>query len=87
MFIVDCIFLIRQDLNIQSFWSSERNKTSSKYGQALNYLNILTESGAVFKVAQNPFNKMWHRLPVALGVKLLEDKLAWPYIDLPVNQN
>ena len=39
-------------------------------------LDTLTESGAVFKVAQNTFNKMWHaRLPVALGVKSLEDNV------------
>ena len=30
--------------------------------------DTLTESGAVFKVAQNNFYKIWHRLPYALGV-------------------
>ena len=35
-------------------------------------LDTLTESGAVFKVAQNTSNKLWRRLSVALGVLFLE---------------
>ena len=35
-----------------------------------NTLDNLTECDAVFKVAQNTFNKMWRRLPVALDHKL-----------------
>ena len=42
----------------------------------MNELDTLTERGAVFKGMQNTFNKMWRRLPVALGVHFLEDKLA-----------
>ena len=42
----------------------------------MNELDTLTERGAVFKGMQNTFNKMWRRLPVALGVQFLEDKLA-----------
>ena len=31
-------------------------------------VGTMTESGAVFKVAQNNFNKLWRRLPNALVV-------------------
>ena len=41
-----------------------------------NQLDTLTASGAVFKVTQNTFTKMWRRLPVALDLKFLEDELA-----------
>ena len=42
----------------------------------LYYVDTLPESGAVFKVAQNTFTKLWRRLAVALGVKFLEEKQA-----------
>ena len=34
----------------------------------MHQVDTLTESGAVFKVAQSTFNIMWRRLPDALGV-------------------
>ena len=39
-------------------------------------LDTWTESDAVFKVTQNTFDIMWHRLPDALGFEFLDDKLV-----------
>ena len=34
-------------------------------------VELLTEIGTVFKMAQNTFNIKWRRLPVALGLQFL----------------
>ena len=47
-------------------------------------LELFTENGAGFKLAQNTFNIEWRRLPVALGLNLMW--IAWTYIELSLNQ-
>ena len=56
---------LKEQLSVTEEPNMRNNQVKKKQRKNI---ELLTENGAVFKMAQNTFNIEWCRLPVALGL-------------------